>query len=198
MIKRIPIAILVCTCLLAHAEACESLRQLDAGTARKMMGVIRQVDGDVLDQMEAFKILSCSDEPALRNFAIEDGLRAKSPIVRSLALAEQIFQREQIRIDFLPDASIGDREKIWMEQQGRALVYKIEIVNRQSSCVSISARSKCDDPRNEQRLTIDRDKVRLMDRDIQATFSLQPDGSLRGMLKPGRILKDIPARILLQ
>jgi hypothetical protein len=169
----------------SYSTACEKFNPIDQLSAQKLMDILGNADAKPIDQMFAFETLTCADQPVVRRFALEQGLNSKQSLLKSQALAEILFQRESIRVEIMSKSNENQDNKAFLSVTDGNVTLKFFSRNRQANCISLSSGRDCADPDTDY-VRIDGLKVRIRMNIHYAVgeFSLQPDGSLRGTVRP--------------
>lgn len=170
------------------ALACERIVPLEAPRVESMMNVLQQQGASAADRMFAFEALACSDKPIVRRFALETAFKSTDRMLRAQALAALLMQREGLRIDLIEDARTDNESRTWIKQHGAALTFAFKGKDYSRNCINLySAQATCFP---DAALVIDGPNVRVSDRTrppgITADFALQPDNSLRGIVRRQR------------
>lgn len=178
------------------ASACEKFTAVDSVTANQLMRLVEDDGAKAIDRIYAFETLTCSSLPVLRRFALETGLKSKDPLLRSQALAETLFQRESIRVEFSDSSDLGPQERDWLKRWGGSYTYDTKYRNRTKNCVSSHYDNRADDCSGFV-ARIDGDKVRMSNQNVRYELQLQADNTLRGFVKPSDSLRPIPTKVSL-
>lgn len=180
-----------------ESHACEELRRIDQESAQKLMDVLTDAGARPMDQTFAFETLSCASQPAIRRFALEQGLGSKQAMLRSQALMAILFQRESIRIDIIQGSSgVSADDKSFLAAIGGAMTVSFISKNKEAGCISLSAGRNCaGTPGHYVRIDGTSVRMRVNQSDAVGEFTLQADGSLRGAMRPWGRGTGIPAKI---
>ncbi|GAB4360065.1 MAG: hypothetical protein Kow0026_22140 [Oricola sp.] len=99
---KIWIAVFLAPFYSGRALACEKYKALDMIEMKEYRDKLVQPDADPLDQLFAFRELSCSDQPTIRAFAIREGLKSASDdLVRHEIMFEALMQMSRIDVELV-------------------------------------------------------------------------------------------------
>jgi len=176
-------------------RACDEFKPVDLETGQKLMGILEAPNAQALDKIFAFQTLACADQPIMRRFATDEGIKSKNPLLRAQALAEIVLQRDAIKIELTETPGLPDSLRNWLKAEGHSLVYRVSRPQGRFNCVGING-ANCDDLRQYQ-FRVDGEKVRLFYGNIVGDFQLAEGRNLRGTIKNGAN-PAVPAKIDLE
>lgn len=172
--------LLIAAALMAvsQAGACEGYKSVPQDQAQKLLDILGNRNAKSIDRVLAFETLACSDMPAVRRAALEEGLKNVSDrILREQILLEVLMQKDSISLELLDGSSLPHIARENIRRTGGSIHYRFFYKNRLEGCISLSSRRECN-PRTMIRIS--GDKIELFDRNNTAQLQLQPDNSLRG------------------
>ena len=111
--------------------ACEKFTRYSTEEAKEYRDMLNKADADSLDRLSAFQRLVCSDNPILRNYAIQQGLKnSKDPLVRNQVLLDAMMQKERIDIEMYSNDQLTKQDKEFIAKH--AGIYSATVVYRSS------------------------------------------------------------------
>ena len=186
----------VAVCLfVGTAQACEQYKALDPDEAQQALSALKDAKSDSMTRVLAFNALACSTIPAVRQVAMKEALTIDDPIVKGSVLLEILLQRDAILVELIPSSGLSRDARAFAEQNNNSLLYKLGFKDPVAGCITLNyAGSEC---RNDSMIKLNGDSVDLYNGNLYGNFTLQPDNSLRGYIKPNPRIAQIPARISL-
>lgn len=179
---RLAYALGLLTVLSAPALACDGFKPVDADSGNRLMSILESSTAKPLDQIYAFETLACAEQPILRRFAMDEGLRSKNRLLRAQALIELVLQRDGLKVELSDSRDLPEALRNWIKGQGGTIVYRLTKPNRQHACVSLENSGDCEKPTSWQ-LRVDGERVRLNGNAISGDFALTEERTLRGTVK---------------
>lgn len=177
----------------ATGSACEGFKSVPQDQAQAMLDTLGNPKSKPLERVFAFQTLACSDLPAVRRVAMEQGLKGNDPILRGQVLLEILMQKDAFSLELLDSPNLPPQSRENIKRRGGSMLYNFRFKDRAQGCISIGFNNECDKIR---KIVISGDKVQILDAGEFTDLQLQPDNTLRGTWK--RINEPpIPARIIL-
>ena len=185
-------ALAVCL-VVGTAHACEQYKALDAADAQQALSTLKDAKSDSMTRVLAFNALACATIPAVRQVAMKEALKIDDPIVKGSVLLEILLQRDAILVELIPSSALSRDAKAFAEQNNNSLVYKLGFKDPVAGCITlIYSTNEC---RKDSMIKLNGDSVDLYSGNLYGKFTLQPDNTLRGYIKPNNRTAQIPARI---
>lgn len=176
---------------------CDGYIAVDNAQAKEAMALLSKPEGDPIDKLSAFELLTCSDKPVLRAYAMKSGLNGISDeVVRGQILMEMLIQRKLIRVLMKKSSALDQEGKELVERVNGVLDFENRYQDRTQGCVSLAQTSECE---NNASLYFRGTTVDLMYsyNSLTGQFTLTPDNKLLGVMRVGGRSADIPSEIIL-
>lgn len=165
----------------APAATCESYKNVPQDQAQKLLDVLTNKSAKQLERIFAFSTLVCADMPAVRDYAMQEGLKAASdPMTRGQVLLEILMQKQFLRVDFIDNPSLPKSDRDWIAMYKGMRSYRINFKDRVQGCFSLNRNDMCE---QNYQIRIKGTKVELISGQEFGQFELQPDNTLRGFVK---------------
>lgn len=123
------------------ALACDKFQQIDPVQMKADFATLNDTGADPVDRITAFSTLICSDNPAVRKRAIEDGKTADTDI-QSAALYYDLAANNTITIRLLDQTGLTDAHYEQIRSQPLR-AYDVRFLEPAKSCLSIFYNDKC-------------------------------------------------------
>lgn len=163
------------------ANACEEFRSLSAAEMKEFRDKLAEADADPLDRMFAFEELNCSDKPAIRAYAVREGLKnATDPLVRHQIMFEALMQKTRIDVELSKAGKLKGGDKRFYDRNAGVYSREVSFRDRASGCIGISF-NRCD---SSASLIISGDKVEYTHGAMIGVFKLTEQNELVGFLRP--------------
>lgn len=118
------------------AHACDEPVALDPTQARELLTLIRDPEGDALDQIFAFETLMCAQRPAVRDLATRTAIVSPNPTLRASVMFEQMFAKEGVLVEYLPAEGLESNVyKFIKENPSQQFIFTGK--TRTASCLSL-------------------------------------------------------------
>ncbi|MFO1033741.1 MAG: hypothetical protein U1E15_06615 [Hyphomicrobiales bacterium] len=177
--------------------ACDEYIAVDNAQAKEAMALLSKPEGDPIDKLSAFELLSCSDKPVLRAYAMKSGLNGISDeIVRGQILMEMLMQRKLIRVMMKRSSNLDQEGKELVERVNGVLDFENRFQDRTQGCVSLGQTTECE---KNASLYFRGTTVDLMYSygSLTGQFTLTPDNKLLGVMRVSGRSADIASEIVL-
>lgn len=172
---------LLLTLIALPAWACDEYRDLSNSEMKEFRNKLVETGADPLDRLFAFEELSCSDKPAVRSYAIREGLKsATDPIVRHQILFEALMQKPRIDVVMSKSKKLKSGDKEFFETYSGVYSRNVTFRDRSVGCIAINYR-EC---RSSDSLFINGDVVEYNQGYIVGLFKLTEQNELVGYIKP--------------
>jgi len=179
--------------LTAPGVACESYRNVPQDQAQKLIDILTSKNAKQLERIFAFGALVCADMPALREYAMQEGLKAASDsMTRGQVLLEILMQKQFLRVDFIDSPTLPKSERDWIAMYKGLRSYRINYKDRVQGCFSLNRGDMCE---QNYQIRIKGTKIEIISGQEFGQFDLQPDNTLRGFVKPNDRAAPIPSKI---
>lgn len=124
------------------AFACERYQSIDPVQLKEDFATLNNAEADQVDRIVAFSTLICSEQPAVRKRAIEDGKKATTDI-QSAALYYDLASNNAVTIRLLdqPGLSEAHYEEI---RSAPMKAYQVKFLDPIKSCLSLYQDERCD------------------------------------------------------
>ncbi|MEM8951284.1 MAG: hypothetical protein AAGA21_22080 [Pseudomonadota bacterium] len=189
--KTLATAAAILLCSSWTAMGCERAIELDSDQVRHQIDLLKAEDADPIDQTDALSALMCAERASVRDLAARTALASPNDSLQAATLAEVLMQKQTIMIEFIEEEGIANDVRDYITEN-IALSYEVRSVDRNASCIALS-NGGC----QGYFLDITGKNVDIKySRDI-GSFSLDPEGDLRGYYKPNGFPAKVPARIKL-
>jgi hypothetical protein len=176
------------------AVACEEFQAIDLDQAQELLTKLKDPQADTMDRVFAFNALACSTIPAVRQVAMKEALKIDDPIVQAQVLEEILMQRDAIIVELIPPADLPRNAKQWVDGLNGSFIYQFGLKDPRAGCISINYYSG-DECRKGSMIKLNGDTVDVYEGALFGEFTLQPDQTLRGYIKPANNMPAIPAKI---
>jgi len=163
--------------------SCEKYQQYPVEELKNARKMLLDVNADPFDRSFAFDILSCSNDPALRHFAIKTGLEnVNDSLIRSKILLKALVQKKRIDIELGSNSTLSERDKEFVERHGGVYSKLVVATLIESGCVSLRElyEGNCDSSRS---MFIHGDTVEFNYEGVTGKFTLSKAGELVGYIK---------------
>lgn len=178
-------------CMVGSAFACEEFRAHGATELKEFRDKLVEVDADPLDRLFAFEELICSDKPAVRAFAVREGLRASTdPLLRHQIMLEAMMSKRRLDIALSLSSNAGSAEREFVKKHDGLYSSELRHRSRSGGCMSTYSWDRCD----QHLVLISGDLVQFTYGSLIGEFRLSDDNKLVGFMKNGNSGK-IPASI---
>lgn len=123
------------------ALACERYQPIDPVQLKQDFATLNNPEADHVDRIVAFSTLICSEQPAVRKRAIEDGKKATVDI-QSAALYYDLASNNAITIRLLDQSGLSEAH--YEEIRSAPLkAYEIKFRDPTTSCLSLYQNDQC-------------------------------------------------------
>jgi hypothetical protein len=183
----------MCGLCAGYASACEQKKKIDRSSAIQALKQIADEAISDIDRLFILDELLCSSDAQIRTLVLKSGINSKSEVVRMRALMYRMMEMRNYRIELISSdiqGASGSAEREFIKRNGGHLIYQNKFSDPQNSCVSIYRHDSCD---SSGVISIDRLKVIIRYDYLLSELELQPDGTLRGFVKPDGNSMPIPA-----
>lgn len=161
--------------------ACEEFKKISLEDAKEYRAVIGNAGADPLDRMFAVEQLVCSDNPNLRAWAIEHGLKNSSdPLVRNQVMLIAMMQKQRIDINLDAKGNLTAADKQFVKKNSGVLSLVVQYRSNKDGCISFAHRDRCV---TKQSLYIKGDKVEFNLNHMIGEFRLSSANELVGYLR---------------
>lgn len=172
---------LLLTLIALPAWACDEYRNLSSSEMKEFRDKLLETGADPLDRLFAFEELSCSDKPAVRSYAIREGLKsATDPIVRHQILFEALMQKTRIDVVLSKSKKLKGGDKQFFETHSGVYSRNVTHRNREAGCIGLNFR-ECEP---SDSLFIKGDVVEYNRGHIVGVFKLTDQNELVGYVRP--------------
>lgn len=185
-------AIAVCFAV-GTAHACEKYKEIELADAQKLLSTLKDAKSDTMTRVFAFNALACSTMPAVRQVAMKEALKIDDPIVKGDVLLEILMQRDAILVELIPSSGLSRDAKAWAAKLNNSLVYKFRFKDPAAGCVTVNTGGEA--CQKGSMIKLNGDTVDIYEDPLFGEFTLQPDNTLRGYIKPNSRTAQIPAKI---
>lgn len=186
------LAVGICSAL--PAFSCERYQPIDPIQLKEDFATLNNPEADQVDRIVAFSTLICSEQPAVRKRAIEDGKKATVDI-QSAALYYDLASNNAVTIRLLDQS--GLTEAHYEELRAAPLrTYPVKFLDPTKSCLSIYYDDRCS---GEHHFSVNGSTVQFRSNDHVGIFTLDGTGltgTVTYVIKRNRMT--FPARIELQ
>lgn len=176
--------------------ACEEYKKISLEEAKEYRAVIGKADADSLDRMFAIDQLVCSDNPNLRAWAIQHGLKNSSdPLVRNQVMLTAMMQKQRIDIKLDEKGNLSKADKLFAKNNSGVYSLVVQYRSKKDGCISFLHKDRCS---TRQSLYIKGDKIEFNLKHMFGEFRLSESNELVGYLRQfnkkgyGRIPAVIP------
>ena len=174
------------------ASACEEFVRLETEQLAMLETQI-QNNENPLQQLTAFRTLSCSDDPGIRDLAIRTGLMSSNQSMRTSALHLNILSKNSLVIDMMEETEHLTEEQYDFMFNNPRIIMQVSSRDFENSCLGL-AYDNCAPNFN---LRLSGQTVVIVLSGLEASFSLNSEGRLIGVAKQGRDNPTVPAELIL-
>ena len=181
----------------SEANACEEYKSLSTEELKEYRDMLEKSDADSLDRMFAFEQLVCSDNPNLRAYALEIGLKKTAdPLIRNQVMLKAMMLKKRIDVELNLTKELTRKDKEFIANNAGIFSRIVSYRSEKEGCLSVSSKKQCA-PANS--VFIKGDKVEYNYGLIFGEFRLSQAGELVGFLRvrESRQYSRIPAVIKL-
>lgn len=114
---------------------CADWQSYTVDEARQMMSELVAPEGDPLEQLFAFEALMCSDQPVVRQIAMENAANAPSETVRSQLLLRALMDMTVLRME-LGEGRPTEEKYAKSVQPPQAMLLDVEFRDPRAACLS--------------------------------------------------------------
>lgn len=175
------VALLAAALWAPPALACESFANLGADELKSYRDKLVEEAADPIDRLFAFQQLICSSSPAVRAYAVREGLRTSTdPLVRHQIMLDALMQKQRLDVEMAPGPDATKADKEFAKEHSGVLVYPIAFVSATEGCLSLSQRDRCTAGASAH---ISGDKLELIHGYLVGEFRLTEGNELVGYVR---------------
>lgn len=165
----------------SNAFACEEYQSLSPTELKEYRNKLVEKDADPFDRLFAFEGLVCSDKPAIRAFAIKEGLKSSSDeLVRHQILIEAMMQKTRIDILLSASSKSTSDDKTFIKEHSGVYSRIVKFRSRQNGCLGLFNDRGCFSGRS---MIITGGRVELTNGNLIGVFDLSPENKLIGFIR---------------
>lgn len=185
------------TSMIESSSACEKFAAVDNAQAKEAMALLANPDGDPFDKLSAFELLSCSDKPVVRAFALKTGLQGVTDeMVRGQILMGMLMQRQLIRMVMTKTGDLDQSALTLIEEHNGVIELQNKYQDEVKGCIGFWDDNGCTDnvSMKFRGTTLD---FTYSQEALTGTFILGADNRLTGWIRVGGRSSEIPSEIVL-
>lgn len=199
------IAALASLAFAGGAAACDEAVALEKAQIRELLNLIKDPQGDALEQIFALETLMCSKRPAVRDLATRTALVSPNATLKSSAMFELFFSKEALLVEFLPEEGRPKQYYDFIKRQP-AISFTLGAKSREGGCIVLphpSGTRDCTEANSWNVVQVSGERVQLLFRnEWNGDFELEGT-DLVGTMSGSNLRVDdaelgaVPARIRL-
>ncbi|MEP2706242.1 MAG: hypothetical protein ABJQ71_22770 [Roseibium sp.] len=124
----------------SQAMACADYESIDPTELKSMRDVLVKEDADPIDRLTVFQLLMCSDQPAIRAYAIDVGKQTSDVILQAEVVAAALSELDQLDIKLVPADNLNDKARKYVERVKSSLSFIVRSRSRSGACVGLIKR----------------------------------------------------------
>ena len=175
-----------------YVSACQDFVQVETEQLSILHAQI-QNDESPLQQLTAFRLLSCSNDPGIRDFALRTGLLSSNPSIRTSALHLNVLSKNSLVIDMLEETENLTEEEIDYINNNPVINFQVSFTDLDNNCLGLYY-NNCGPNYN---LRLSGQTVVIAYTPLSASFRLNSEGRLVGLVKADSDAPFVPAELIL-
>ncbi|MFG1477473.1 hypothetical protein V5F53_02265 [Xanthobacter sp. V4C-4] len=181
-------------CLALEARAGCAFARIDNVQVKALLDQVKDPRVPELDRGFALETVICDDRPQVREQAMKEALAAAdSPMLRSIILAQILYQAKTLRLELQETPQLAERARQYVRENQGVLALSTGLSFPVEGCVNLSTNSECG---SDHRIRIQGTKIDLkIGNASDGVLELKDGGVLVGYFRPSSGAGLIPARI---